>query len=126
HIWKPNLLLSGALIVLTYAVLLGFMMLIGVLTRSSSITMMLTYFLFPMSAVLSQHKNITAMLTNQLSIWTIEGLYGLVPKIAEIGKIIASITHGTPVDSLAPIASSALVGALCLAGAVLYFQRKDY
>ena len=125
-IWKPGLLKAGGIILLTYAIFLGFMMMVGVFTRSSSITIMLSYFLFPLTLFLFFRDNLTVMLTHKWAIFILDGLYWILPKVHEIGMILGSLALGKPVGSLAPLLSSALFGARCLALGTLYFTRKDY
>jgi ABC-2 type transport system permease protein len=125
-IWKPGLLLAGGVIVLTYAVLLGFMMLVGVVTRSSSITIMLSYFLFPLAGILSARGYVTVMLTSKVAVAVIDGLYHVLPKLAGLGQLMKELAMGNAVTTYAPLGSSLLFGASCLAAATFYFSRKDY
>jgi ABC-2 type transport system permease protein len=125
-IWNTGLLLAGLIIVATYAVLLGFMMLVGVTTGSSSITIMITYFLFPVAGVLSLRDNITVMLTSRIAVIVIDGLYHLLPKIAGLGRLTGELAMGKSITTWAPLRSSLLFGAACLAAATSYFSRKDY
>jgi len=125
-IWKPGVLKAGLIILLTYGVLLGFMMMVGVLTRSSSITIMLSYFLFPVTLFLAFRSNLTVMLTNKTLIYVLDGLYWILPKISEVASIMGLVAAGKPAGTLAPLLTSALFGAGCLALGTLYFTRKDY
>jgi ABC-type transport system involved in multi-copper enzyme maturation permease subunit len=125
-VWKAGLPAAGLVILLTYAVLLGFMMLVGVVTGSSSITIMLSYFLFPLTAFLSARDNLTVMLTSKTAVAVIDGLYLVLPKIAGMGRIMSELTMERPVTSFAPIGSSIIFGATCLALGTVYFSRKDY
>jgi ABC-type transport system involved in multi-copper enzyme maturation permease subunit len=125
-VWKMGLPAAGLIIVLTYAVILGFMMLVGVLTRSSSITIMLSYFLFPLAGLLAVRDNVTVMLTSKTAVAVIDGLYHVLPKIAGLAEIMGKLAMGKPVDSLAPIGSSVLFGAACLALGAFVFSRRDY
>ena len=125
-IWKPGVLKAGLIILLTYGVLLGFMMMVGVFTRSSSITIMLTYFLFPVTLFLAFRGGLTVMLTSKLLVYLLDGLYWTLPKISEVATIMGSVAAGKPAGSLAPLLTSALFGAGCLALGTLYFTRKDY
>ena len=125
-IWKPGVLKAGLIILLTYGVLLGFMMMVGVLTRSSSITIMLSYFLFPVTLFLAFRSNLTVMLTSKTLIYVLDGLYWILPKISEVATIMGLVAAGKPAGTLAPLLTSALFGAGCLALGTLYFTRKDY
>jgi ABC-2 type transport system permease protein len=125
-IWKSGVLTAGLIILLTYGVLLGFMMMVGVVTRSSSITIMLSYFLFPVTFLLAFRSNLTVMLTNRALIYALDGLYWMLPKISEVATIMGMVAADKPAGSLAPLLTSALFGAGCLALGTLYFTRKDY
>lgn len=125
-VWRRELLGAGLIILLTYAILLGFMMMVGVLTRSSSITIMLTYFLIPLTAILYIRDNLTVMLTSKVLIAVLDALYWVLPKISEISKYMVNFSMGQPTGSLAPLLSSALFGAACLALGTAVFTRKDY
>jgi ABC-type transport system involved in multi-copper enzyme maturation permease subunit len=125
-VWKAGLPLAGLVILLTYAILLGFMMLSGVLTRSSSITIMLTYALFPLSAVLAVRENVTVMLTSKLLVGVLDALYLVLPKIGGLGMVMGQIAMGRPVESYDAVLSSVLFGAGCLALGTLYFTGRDY
>jgi len=125
-VWKSGLPAAGLIIILTYAIILGFMMLVGVVTRSSSITIMLSYFLFPLAGFLAVRDNVTVMLTSKTAIAFIDGLYHVLPKIAGLGLLMGELAMGKPVSTYAPIGSSVLFGAACLALGVVVFSRKDY
>ena len=125
-VWKPGVLKAGLIILLTYGVMLGFMMLVGVITRSSSITIMLTYFLFPATLFLAFRDGLTVMLTQRVMVYLVDGLYWILPKTKDVFTIMASLAAGQPAGSLAPLLTSALFGAGCLALGTLYFTRKDY
>ncbi len=90
-VWKAGVLRAGLVIVFTYAVLLGYLMLVGVVTRSSSITIMLTYALFPLSAALAFRDNLTVMLTHPIATALIDGLYYALPKIAGLGQMMGEL-----------------------------------
>jgi ABC-type transport system involved in multi-copper enzyme maturation permease subunit len=125
-VWRPGVLKAGLIILLTYGVILGFMMMIGVITRSSSITIMLTYFLFPVTLFLAFREGLTVMLTKRVFVYLLDGLYWMLPKTKDVFTIMASLAAGKPAGSLAPLLTSALFGAGCLALGTLYFTRKDY
>src|SRR5262249_25373958 len=125
-VWRAQLLTAGLIILLTYAVLLGFMMLVGGLTRSSSITIMLSYFLFPLTLFLAFRGNVTVMLTSKTLVFILDALYWILPKISEVATLMGYLAAGRPVESWAPLLTTSLFGAGCLGLATLYFSRKDY
>jgi ABC-type transport system involved in multi-copper enzyme maturation permease subunit len=125
-VWRMGIFKAGGVILLMYGIFLGFMMMVGVLTRSSSITIMLSYILFPLTMFLSVRKGLTVMLTSKALVWLIDGLYWVLPKISEVAVLMTALASGSPLPSLMPLLTSMLFGAGCLALATVYFARKDY
>ena len=53
-------------------------------------------------------------------------IYHALPKVYDIGKITMDVVLGTKVQSLTPFATTAVVGAVVLAGAIHIFRRRDF
>jgi hypothetical protein len=66
------------------------------------------------------------MLTSKVLIAVLDALYWTLPKINEISLFMVNLTMGKPLGSIAPLLSSALFGAACLALGTTVFTRKDY
>lgn len=137
-IWKTGVVHVrfpvGALIILfTIAVLLAFAFLIGVITSSTGVSIMTTYGLFFLSAVLVNHERIEAAIASEWRARTVHWLYLIFPKTADMGKAVIALVSGGEgparlSDSLAfaPFATTAAFGIGCLVLASLLFQRKEF
>lgn len=137
-LWKtgvahPRFLLGGGVILFAIAVLLSFSFLVGVVTSSTNVSIMATYALFFISAILVGHEKIEAALSSEWAARTVHALYWILPKTSELGSaVIATVSGGsTPARiaatlSLAPFASTAAFGIACLALASFAFSRKDF
>ena len=137
-IWKTGVVHVrfpvGALIILfTIAVLLAFAFLVGVITSSTGVSIMTTYGLFFLSAVLVNHERIEAAIASEWRARTVHWLYLIFPKTADMGKAVIALVSGGEAparlsDSLAfaPFATTAAFGLGCLLLASLLFQRKEF
>ena len=56
----------------------------------------------------------------------VRGLYYALPKVWDLGNIGRQLVIGTPVESWAPLWSSALFGAAILAAGLAVFARRNY
>jgi ABC-2 type transport system permease protein len=136
--WKtrvvhPRFLLSGAVILFTFAVLLAFAFLVGVVTSSTGVSLMATYAVFFFAAVLAAHERIAAAVSTELGARIIDGLYWVLPKTAELGKAAVLLVAGNErpemlaeVNRVAVYGSTALFGVAALALASWLFSRKDF
>jgi ABC-2 type transport system permease protein len=136
--WKtrvvhPRFLLSGLVILFTFAVLLAFAFLVGVVTSSTGVSLMATYAVFFFAAVLSAHERIAAAVSTELSARIVNGLYWMLPKTAELGKAAVLLVAGSErpqmlaeVNRLAVYGSTALFGVAALSLASWLFSRKDF
>jgi ABC-2 type transport system permease protein len=126
-------LLGGAVILFTIAVLLAFAFLVGVATSSTAVSLMTTYAVFFLAALLVTHEKIEAALSSEWSARLVRGLYWIFPKTAELGRATVSLVSGgagparwNAFDPLAVFGSTALFGIACLALASWLFKRKDF
>jgi len=136
--WKtgvahPRFLLSGAVILFAIASLLAFSFLVGVVTSSTNVSIMATYGIFFVAAIMVTHERIEAMMSSEVKAWMVKVLYWILPKTAELGRIVVETVAGTRLHSdaavtlpLAPILSTALFALACLGLAAYLFQRKDF
>jgi ABC-2 type transport system permease protein len=136
--WKtrvahPRFLLSGLVILFTFAVLLAFAFLVGVVTSSTGVSLMATYAVFFFAAILSAHEKIAAAVSTELAARIVHGLYWVMPKTAELGKAAVLLVAGNErpealadVNRLAVYGSTGLFGIAALALASWLFSRKDF
>ncbi|HKA36813.1 MAG TPA: ABC transporter permease subunit [Thermoanaerobaculia bacterium] len=137
-VWKTRVvhasfLLGGVTILFTIAVLLAFAFLVGVATSSTGVSLMSTYAVFFLAAILAAHKKIAAAMSSEWSAKLVEGLYWVFPKTAELGRATVASVGGSqvlrgaaPANLFAVYGSTALFGLAALALACWLFSRKDF
>jgi ABC-2 type transport system permease protein len=137
-IWKtrlvhPRFFLAAGIILFGIAALMAFAFLIGTLTSSTAVSIMATFALFFLSAILSNHDRIAAAVSSEWVAQLVHGLYWIFPKTAELGAAVVALVLGGegPVRirkalALQPFVTTGLFGAGCLALACLRFRRKDF
>src|SRR6185369_10783619 len=91
--YSGGLLLAAANLV-TIAVLLAFAFLIGVVTSSTGVSLMATYAVFFLAAMLSAHNKIAAAVSAEWAAKLINGLYWVFPKTAELGRATVEQVSG--------------------------------
>lgn len=133
RVFHPRFFLSGAVILFTIAALMAFAFLIGVVTSSTAVSLMATYAVFFLAAILSFHESIAAAVSTEFAAKTVDALYWVLPKTAELGKATVALVAGAEApDRLAHLnhfgiyGSTALFGIAALALASWLFSRKDF
>ncbi len=133
HVFHPRFLLSGLVILFAVATLLAFAFLIGVVTSSTGVSLMATYALFFLSAILVARERIAAAVSTETAANVIKGLYWILPKTAEIGQATVALVAGREApERLANVhyfpvyGSTALFGAAALTLSAWIFSRKDF
>ncbi len=128
----PRFLLGGAVILFTIATLLAFAFLIGVATSSTAVSLMATYAIFFLAAMLSARERIAAAMSSEWSANLVRALYWIFPKTAELGRAAVELVSGggfrhlSQVNFLAVYGSTALFGIVSLGLAAWRFSRKDF
>jgi ABC-2 type transport system permease protein len=132
-VWNGGFLLSGLVMTIYFACLLGFMSLVGVLSRSTTVTVMLTSALFFVGMIVSvPHQSrewprlIDSGVLRFVAQALVEVLYHALPRTYEFGGMAAALILREGSFDWGPILGSAASGAGALALAVVYFSRKDY
>ena len=133
HVFHPRFLLSGLVILFAVATLLAFAFLIGVVTSSTGVSLMATYALFFLSAILVARERIAAAVSTETAANVIKGLYWILPKTAEIGQATVALVAGREaperlanIHYFAVYGSTALFGAAALTLSAWIFSRKDF
>lgn len=125
-VWNPNFLLASGVILLVFLSFLGLMCLIGVLTGSTPLSIMVPYAIYVISLPLAAHERIAALVDSRLAVAVVKGLYWVLPKTAELGRdMVRLVLDRGEVNAVAAL-STAAFGLVCLALAVLLFGRKSY
>jgi ABC-type transport system involved in multi-copper enzyme maturation permease subunit len=137
-IWKtrlvhPRFFLAAGIILFGIAALMAFAFLIGTLTSSTAVSIMATFALFFLSAILVNHDRIAAALSYEWASQLVQGLYWVFPKTAELGTAVVALVMGDQGPAriqkalaLQPFLTTGAFGAASLAIACLRFRRKDF
>lgn len=132
HIAHGRFFLAGVSILFTFAVLLAFAFLVGVVTSSTGVSLMATYAIFFFSAILAAHAKISAAMSKEWAAKLVDGLYWIFPKTAELGRATVGHVSGGGFSKLGEVnlfavyGSSALFGLAALSLACWLFSRKDF
>ncbi len=125
-IWNPSFLWAIPAAVFVFAVLLAVVTLVGVLSESAALAVMVTFGMMLMSPVLAQTELMDRLLSSQWTRNLWKGLYYVLPKVYDLGRMTLAVVRGGDVGGWAPVWSSALFGAAILALALYVFSRRDY
>jgi ABC-2 type transport system permease protein len=137
-VWKtgvahPRFFLGGIVILFGIAAMLAFAFLIGVVTSSTAVSLMVTYGIFFFSALLAAREKIAAAVSSEWSAQLIRALYWIFPKTAELGRATVAFVSGGEtfqrlgeIDKLAVFGSTGLFGLVALGLAAWRFSRKDF
>jgi ABC-type transport system involved in multi-copper enzyme maturation permease subunit len=133
RVFHPRFLISGVVILFMVATLLAFAFLIGVVTSSTGVSLMATYAIFFLAAILVAHDRIAAAVSTDLAARAVQGLYWILPKTAELGQATVALVAGNEaperlanIDHLAVYGSTAVFGAVALGVSAWLFSRKDF
>ena len=125
-VWNPRFLFATGLILVVFLSFLGFMYLVGVLSSSTPLSIMLPYALYMVSVPLAAHDHIAAAMDSRFWASFVHGLYWVLPKTAEVGRDLTAYVLGRTTPNLMPLATTAAFGAVCLLAAVVIFNRKSF
>jgi len=125
-IWNARFLVTIAITMFLFAVLLALVVLLGVLFESGALATMVTMALGLVSVILAQERIALRLLSSEWSrnLWT--ALYHVFPKWYDLGAINTAIVRGLPVESWLPLWTTAAFGAASLGAALWLFWRRDY
>jgi ABC-type transport system involved in multi-copper enzyme maturation permease subunit len=131
-VWNWGFMFSGLVMTAYFGSLLAFMVLFGIVFRSTTISMMMAAILFVVGGVVRiVHDNDWAMLITGpvarfLTRATVEGLYHVLPRSYAIGQLSTSLILHRPIDSWSPVFATLGCGAAALGAAMLLFRRIDF
>jgi len=133
HVLHGKIFLAGGLMIFMIASLLAFSFLVGVITSSTGVSIMMTYGLAVFSIPLMAHQKMEAAFSSDWSAYLLRGLYLVLPKVTEIGMAVFGFVLGqnAPEEAqkamaLQPFVTTALFGLGCFALAAVAFKRKEF
>ncbi len=125
-IWTPGFLWGSLLTVFMFAVYLSVILLVGVLWESAVVSTMVTFAIIIISIILFNKSALERLLSSEWSRDAVRFFYYLLPKVVDIGRMLARIVQQQPVDDWMPLWSTALFGIACLGGGLWIFQRRNF
>ncbi len=127
HIWQPRFLLAIPLALFIFAVLLSAVVLIGVLTESASLSVMVAFALMLVSTILAQRTNAARLLSSEWSRELWSAFYWIVPKFYDLGAAMKQIVrYDRQVELWTPIWTSAVFAIAVFSAAWSLFRRRDF
>jgi ABC-type transport system involved in multi-copper enzyme maturation permease subunit len=125
--WDLTFLWSIVIITFVFAVLYAMIILIGIISNSSILAMMISYLiLLILSPILANREFFYQLFESKIAEFFIDGLYYFIPKTAEISNIISEINVGMGIEDFQPILSSFAFLILNIALSIIIFSKKDY
>lgn len=133
HVAHPRIFVAALIIMLVIAVLMAFAFLVGTVTSSTAVSIMMTFGIAIFSAMLVSHDKLSALVEKEWQAFLIDGLYWILPKTSDLMLAVMSYV-GTDVvpeqmtQSLtpAPFLTTAAFGIVCLALATWRFTKKEF
>lgn len=125
--WNGSFLLVVFPITFSFLVLYSIMMLLGVTTRSSALSIILIYaFLYIISPILSSRELfLYSFITNETVRNIIDAIFYILPKPGLFGDIAGNLVLHKPIDWM-PIWTGALFSSLIFALTFRLMQHKDF
>ena len=132
-VWNAGFFLSALLMTAYFGALLAFVVLVGLVTRSTTVSIMASVLIYFVSLVVRlPHANadwpmlLSSRPARFAAQGAVEGLYHLLPRTWDLGYLVTALVLGRPVESWAPVGGTILSGAAALLVAVLWFRRVDF
>jgi hypothetical protein len=132
-VFNWGFLFSSLLMTAYFGALLGFMVLVGVVLRSTTIAIMLTAVIYVVSLVVRfPHDNadwpmlITSPVARFATQGVVEVLYHALPRTFAFGQLVTALILHRPIATWTPVFATIGSGAAALALAILWFRRLDF
>lgn len=126
--WHFPFLLSILLMTFSFAVIFSFVILIGLTTQSSVLSIIITLFLvFVICPVLAVREEVIfSFVNNEIIKFILNFFYYILPKPNDLINIAGNIIKGEEIFSYQPLITSFLFMFAILSLSILYFKKKDY
>lgn len=125
--WDSSFLLTIFTITFAFALLYALIILIGIITKSSVISMIVSYLIFIIvSPILSHRDEIITFVNNGIMKFILEFLHYITPQTSELSTITSDLAAGNSLLSAEPIFTSLLLLVVLLGISILIFKKKDY
>jgi len=125
-VWNKSFLNAIATSTFMFAVLLSVIILVSVLSESAALATMIAFGLMVVSPILAQHEIMVKLLSSEWSRQVWKGLYHVLPKVFDVGRMNMDLVMGRSVGSLAPVWSSAAFAVVMLGAGVYSFSKRNF
>lgn len=125
-IWGAEFLMSIAITIFTFAVLLTIVLLVAVLSESAVLSTIVTFGVMIIGLLVAQRSLAERLLTSEFSRDVVRVLYYVLPKVWDLGEISRRLVIGQPMDTWMPVWSTALFGVVTLGAGLFAFARRNY
>ncbi len=125
-IWHWPYLYSILMVIAAFAMMYALSSLVGITTRSASVSIMVVFTVIFFSSLLFQKDRIYAFLPSKISYYLFEVLYHVLPKTYELAQINSALVNGQPVIAWSALWTSLVSAAFLLSAAIFIFSRKDF
>lgn len=124
--WYLPYLYAIPLVILAFAVMYALMAFVGLLTRSSGVSVMVAYAALLFSAIYAPNKDRFYALLSKTTYSVLESIYHVLPKTYDMGLMTFSLVNGKPIDWWPIFWTSVVAGTAVLFVTCFIFSKKDY
>ncbi len=125
--WDASFLMTIFTITFAFALLYSLIILVGIVTRNSVMSMIISYVIFfIVSPILSNRDSITEFINNNVVKYILEFLHYITPQTSELSTITSDLAAGNSLLSVEPIVVSILLMISILTLSIFIFSKKDY
>lgn len=126
-IWHFPFLYSIIGFTFIFAVLYSLILLIGLISQSTIITILVNLLLFfPITGILSTREQIYTFVTNGAVKGVIDFFYYILPKPWDMHDMILKLIAGEQIASWQPLITSTIFMLTMITLSIYYFSKKDY
>jgi ABC-type transport system involved in multi-copper enzyme maturation permease subunit len=127
NIWNYRFLMAIPVSVFVFAVLLCVVVLVGVVSESAALSVMIPVALGLLSALLAQHQFMMKILDSEWSRQLWMASYWVIPKVFDLGAALRYwILIEKPADWGSAVWTSAAFGGVTLVSSILIFRKRDF
>ena len=127
NVWDISFLLSSFTITLAFASIYALIILLGIITRSSMLPMVISYLtFFIFSPVLASRESFFAFTDNKILEGVFSLLYYLMPQTSDLSSINTDLAVGNYIQNIFPVFSSIGYIILIISLSIFIFRKKDY
>ncbi len=124
-IWNPQFLTAIVMVVIMFAIMYSVVLLIGVSTQSTALSLIVTYGLI-FCSIIFIFKSELAPQINQPWRQVYVAFYYMLPNFAEVTKPVVQLAGGEDVETWSPLLYSSIFGGIMYLLAAVKFYRRDF